>query len=85
MIKRPDWSQRLPRAIDVESHMQLATLSDVREFLLRLSADRQAHRQWQSVAAALLAAADASSIEEVAVALQLALQISGVPYASADK
>ncbi len=79
-MKRSTWSRRLDRPIDVQNHGQLATLSDVRKFLLRLAPERQAHAQWQNVAAAALQAATDGSTAGVSVALQLALQISGVDY-----
>ena len=80
-MSRPNWSRPLPRPLKIPSVMTLKTLADVRELVEHHLPD--GHRQrstWQHVEKQLNAAAlgEVETIE-VAVPLQLVLQLERVP------
>jgi hypothetical protein len=72
---KPDWSQRLPKPIELSGHMTLRTLADVRTMMLDLPPETQKIPSWQHMAETLLkAAAGKSTPVDVFVALWLVLQ-----------
>ena len=77
--KRPDWSQPLPRPLQIPNVMKLVTLADVRERVEKhLPADYRQKETWQHVAAQLAEAASGVDIMDVSIALRLALMLERV-------
>jgi len=77
--KRPDWSRRLPRPLQIPNVMKLRTLADVRELVEKhLPADYREKDTWQHVAAQLAEAASGGNIMDVLIAVRLALMLEKV-------
>jgi hypothetical protein len=75
MGKGADWSQRLPKSIELHGLMTLHTFADVRSMMLDLPPETQKIPSWQHMADTLLKAADGQSTPvDVFVALWLVLQ-----------
>jgi hypothetical protein len=75
MSKGTDWSQRLPKSIELHGLMTLHTFADVRTMMLDLPPETHKIPSWQHMAATLLKAADGQSTPvDVFVALWLVLQ-----------
>ncbi len=80
MRNRPNWSRPLPRPLKIPSVMTLKTLADVRSLIRRLPKDHRARSTWQYIEKQLNAAASgAVETVDVAVPLQMVLQLERVP------
>ena len=80
MPKRPDWSRPLPRHLVIPEVMTLRTLADVRAFLKHVPKAHHERPQWRVVKERLTgAAAGDIPVNDLAIALQMALQIECVP------
>ena len=78
-LARPDWSRKLPRALNIPSVMTLRTLSDVRERVQHLPREHRERETWRYVSDQLAKAAKGGDINDAAVALRLVLQLEQVP------
>ena len=78
-MPRPDWSRKLPRALNIPSVMTLRTLSDVRELLGHLPRERRERETWRHVSDQLTKAAGGGDINDAVVALRLVLLLEQVP------
>jgi hypothetical protein len=73
----------LPRPLVIPEIMTLKTITDVRELMRHLPADRRDRATWRHVAAQLDEAAAGADTVDVAVALRMVLSIEGVEYRQA--
>ena len=78
-MPRPDWSRKLPRALNIPSVMTLRTLSDVRELVQHLPREHRERETWQHVSDQLAKAAKGGDINDAVVALRLVLLLEQVP------
>ena len=80
-----NWRRPLPRPIVIPKVMTLSTLDDVRALVHRhLPAEYRAKDTWQRVAAVTTAAARGElPTDDVAVALNMVLQLEGIQCACA--
>ena len=83
-MANPAWSRPLPRPLvildDSKEFLRLTTLGDVRDFLKHIPKERREFDTWQTVTRRLEAAAAGSSVDDVSIALQMALQLERVEY-----
>jgi hypothetical protein len=77
-MARANSSRTLPQPLLIPDVMILATLSDVRELMRHLPADRRARSTWRRVAADIEVAASGGDIEGAVIALRMVLMIEGV-------
>jgi len=78
-VPRPDWSRALPRPLVIPGIMTLKTLADVRELIEKhLPTETRKKATWQHVASYLAEAAAGADTVDVAVALQMVLNMEGV-------
>jgi hypothetical protein len=56
-VPRPDWSRKLPRALNIPSVMTLRSLADVRELMRHLPRERRERETWRHVSDQLAKAA----------------------------
>jgi hypothetical protein len=79
--ERPDWSRTLPRPLTIPDVMTLRTLADVRKLLEHIPKEQRKLSTWQHIERTLQAcAAGEDDPANINVALQLVLQVEGVPY-----
>ena len=78
-MPRPDWSRKLPRALNIPSVMTLRTLSDLRELVQHLPRERREQETWRHVSDQLAKAAKGGDINDAVVALRLVLMLERVP------
>jgi len=78
--KRPDWSRKLPHAIDIPEIMTVRTLADVRKLLGHMPKQYRDKATWQYVAKCLTEAASDGDTENVAVPLKMVLSLEGIAY-----
>jgi hypothetical protein len=78
-LSRPNWSQPLPRPLEIPSVTTLTTLADVRELLKHLPDGHRERSTWRHVAKKLAAAADGGDINDAVISLRLVLQLENVP------
>jgi hypothetical protein len=76
--KLPDWSRQLPRRIIIPRVMTLRTLADVRELLRHLPKEHRAKETWQHVTTQPNEAARGADPDNVAIALQMVLDMEHV-------
>ena len=75
-MPRPDWSRKLPRALNIPSVMTLRTLSDVRSIC---HANTESERRGGHVSDQLAKAAKGGDVNDAVVALRLVLLLEQVP------
>ena len=78
-MPRPDWSRKLPRALNIPSVMTLRTLADARELMQHLPRERRERETWRHVSDQLAKAAQGGDINDAVVSLRLVLQLEHVP------
>ena len=71
-----DWSRPLRRPLTIPGVMTLKTLADVRKLLGHIPKERLETSAWRNIEKYL----DVADVENVSIAIQLALQIECVPY-----
>ena len=77
--KRPDWSRRLPRPLQIPNVMKLTTLADARDLIEKHSpADYRQKNTWRYVAAQLAEAASGGNVLDASIALRMVLMVEGV-------
>jgi hypothetical protein len=78
-MPRPNWSRPLPRPLVIPTVLTLTTLADVRDLIERhLPRMHREKATWRYVSNQLAKAARGGDTTDVAVALQIALQLEGV-------
>jgi len=79
VLRRPNWSRKLPRPLKIPTVMTLTTLAAVRELVERhLPRHCRERDTWQHVAK-LLHLAVRGDINDAVIALRLVLQLERVP------
>jgi hypothetical protein len=72
------WARKLSEPVKVIGRKPpIATLSEAREFILKLPAAHQARNQWQHAAKLILAAAEGGDVAEATKQLRFALLVAG--------
>jgi len=84
VLPRANWSRPLPWPLSIlddgEDCLLLSTLGDIGDFLKRLPKDHRHFDTWQVVNQRLNAAAAGGSLDDMLIALQMALSLEGVEY-----
>lgn len=79
-VRRPDWSYPLPQPLKIPGVMELKTLADVRTLIGHLPKETRVKDTWRHVEAELKMAAAGADPTNLAISLQMVLQLEGVDY-----
>ncbi len=76
----PDWSRPLPQRIVIPTVATLTTLADVRVLIAHLPDDHRDDPAWRHIAAQIEQAAAGVEVEDLGIALRMALILEGLDY-----